>query len=66
MELLEDTKDIFETIDEEIVDQEATELIADWTVSSTPVYEAQNKLYISSTKDWNISKCLDEILIWTH
>ena len=46
MELLEDAKDMIETIDDEISDQEAKELVADGSVSSTstPVFESQKKL----------------------
>ena len=45
MDLSEGAKDIFETIDDEISDQEAMELDADadWSVSATPVFEAPKK-----------------------
>ena len=40
MELLRVAKDILETIEDEISDQEGMELIADWSVSATPVLDA--------------------------
>ena len=44
MPLSEGAKDIFETIDIEISDQEPMESIGDWNVSSTPVCEAKIKI----------------------
>ena len=71
MELFEVAKDIFETTDEEISDQEAMESIADWSVSSLgrsvlrefrsspPLLSLKWKM--KNNSNWNISKNLDFI-----
>ena len=69
MELSGGAKDTFETFDDEISDQEATESVDDRSVCSTPVWSKKSKsktIWLSLTKNWNIAKPVDQILIWTN
>ena len=50
MKLLKVGKDIFETINVEISDEEAMELVADWGASLLLVFEFE-----APKKDWNTS-----------
>ena len=41
--------------------------VADWSLSVTGLWRSKKKkLWISSTKNWNISKSLDQGFIWTQ
>ena len=66
MDSLEVTEEIIDQVDDEISGQEALEFVADWSVISSSVIDAQQKLWISSTKKLDLSKPLDEIFLWTH
>ena len=66
MDLSQDAKEIFETTDDEISDQEAIEITADWSVAvsstRTPNKTKTKKIWISATKKWNISKPIDQVM----
>ena len=67
MELLKVAKDIFETISDEISDQEALKFVADWSVSKQILSLTLNKNFeFLQPIDWIISKPFDKIILWTH
>ena len=67
MDLGEAANDTTEQLDVKKVAIKPMELVADWSVTSIPAFDTQKKKHwISSTKNWNISKPLDEMLIWTY
>ena len=72
---IQDAKEIFETTNDEISDEEAMQIIADWSivVTSSPLLSGTlwsdktktKSILISATK-WNILKRLDQVFIWIH
>ena len=50
MDSLEVAEEITDQFDDELFGQEAMEFAADWSVSVTPIFDAQQKLWIFNQK----------------